>query len=96
MKSVENSLVYEILDMAGEVAFQPFFSKKSLEQSIAAAQKQDSYFHENYKVRVYIVSRMAGGEDLLIPAPKHLCEDCGSPEHVEGSEACRVSYPEGV
>jgi hypothetical protein len=26
--------------------------------------------------------------------PVRSCEDCGSPDHIEGSEKCAVSYPE--
>lgn len=52
MRSVENKLVYEIVDSNGESTTSPYHSRKSLDASIAIAKRFDPHYHEKYKVRV--------------------------------------------
>lgn len=90
MNSVEGKEFYEIVDNYGNPITTHFTSDKSLKNAVDTYKKFDPDFHNEHYIKVYVATLVA---DVTIPAPKRLCEDCDSPDHVEGSEACEVSYP---
>ncbi len=100
MNSIEGKLVYEIVDSNGESTTAPYQSRKSLDASLTIAKKFDPHYAEKFRVKVMRVE-FVGFEEIEPPAVpadeenqlERLCEDCNSPDHVEGSERCEVSYP---
>jgi hypothetical protein len=94
MKTQEGQYLYELVDENGEVIVNDFTSRKTLENCVKIMQRFKPDFHETHKIkRMKIVLDVI---ENIQPPPKRLCEDCKSPEHIEGSEFCKVSYPEGV
>lgn len=83
-----------------------FATDVSLDEALSAARNRWEVFKVNYnsKARVSDVSLTSHHEVWATIEADYLpfldveftrrCEDCGSAEHVEGSEGCPVSYPE--
>lgn len=102
MDSIKGKLLYEIVGLSGEPVTAPYQSRRSLDASIEIGKKFDPHYSEKFRVKVMRVE-FVGFEDiepLAILADEEnqlerLCEDCESPDHVEGSERCEVSYPKG-